>query len=260
MDLKTFLRKFKPELTALNTLITSQATHCLIVSPDIAILNFIVTNLSKLVKPPFNSISINPVGPPSNGTLAALHIKPTCAFQNEIYTFLEHSQQQSESFMIFYSSRIDVVMNMEKRVRSRFNNEIVYFKPMPQDPKNMYEHAYAINPTLQNTLNTQTMNNCKFDQIRMVDIYKMLSPVHLVLLLVAKRENVAFNSVLSKFKLFCLYTPELRKVESMIVYDAFNDLMAFKLVSKRFCGDWDGFAEFVRSESPVFVRSLMYNI
>lgn len=260
MNLKIFKKTYNAELKSLNNLFSSTNSHCLIVCPDKTVIKFILDNLSLLITKKFSNIHINPKNHTFKDSLIALRIKENSLFQNNIYTFLENIKSSKNNFLILYSNRIDCVMNMEKRIRSRFNNEIIFF-PIPnlhtKIKDDLSHNSYLINPTLQNTINCKIMAENKIKDIKLIDIYKMLLPVHLVLMIISRNEKLVWNNVVSKFRMYSVYTPELRKVEAEIVYDAFNDLLELQFVNKKFVGDWESLSEFVKEEAPIYVRNIL---
>lgn len=252
---------YKTQLQAVKRLVKNQIGHCLLICPDSALLCDIVDCISEILNKSFDNIKrkIN-VNHTYEKTLFIINTEdPTnTSLKKQLYFLFELNE--GSNFAVVFANTVDCVDNMEKRVRSRFNNEIVFFPVLPETNKKNSCLSEMPVPTIQYRNTMEFNSKYNISNLKICEIYRMLSPEHLSLLILSKKQPINQTNVYEYFQKFVLGTPELRKRQPTHIVNCYYNLKALHLIKKEFCGDWDELKDYIENISPIYINLLLHKL
>ena len=123
---------------------------------------------------------------------------PTSQLQKQLYYIFELNDESN--FGIVFTDKVDCIDNMEKRVRSRFNDEIIFF-PLTTIRRNKRVKAnYDPIPTIQYNNTMMFISKYLIKDVSIFDLYEILSPEHLALLILSKKQKIDHITFLKSIK------------------------------------------------------------
>lgn len=278
MENINYKKEYSKQIKSMENLIKASINHCLLVCPDTCLLDKLLISLKKNFETTFESIKeFNTINFKSKYTNTLLFIKidnkDAKLAQKTLYYYLEESLENEDNFYCFYTNKVNTVEEMEKRVRSRFNNEVIFFpflslsvfkniikkEKIIVDAKKI-EYIHNINPSISNLNNFLFLQKYNIKKIELQNIYQILSNLHLVILILSHKEILKNNNVVTKFRKFIIGYSELKNTASTDILKAYIELNEYGLIKNKFYGDWFAFQDFINTNSPFYIRSLFKKI
>lgn len=271
---KAICREFKKEILKAQSYFGAHGNHFLIVGPEDYILNVVVEILIRYAA----ELNISPVflenstqRHDKSNTLYILRIDKSLSisYQTLLYYYLELSVKNS-IYLLLVSDSCMCVDNLEKRVKSRFNHQVVFFpflsynsysklhKQLLAAPIEDASRMYSMNKSIEWIVQRHHAKKLGFDDYILLDLYKLLSTTHVVLLIISVNKRIRFNSCVFEFGRSTSSVPELRNTKNMDILQSFYDLIDANLINSvgEFAGDLELLRQFVSGCMPTFVKSL----
>lgn len=225
--------------------------------------------------------------------------------QSLLYVLLEQSEILSDFQIIIITTKSNFLNKMEKRVRSRFNRNVIIFpfvsfetfrflyfvgycknfdiksfenKIEINNNKELFvnfskndipeinnkkinkiekyiKSLYLINPSINQLLNRIIRMKYDIPEYKLYDTLKILTPIHIVILILIKNKKIKITNILSEYKKITCRTLELRKFDYESVYKAYMDIKEFDLENV----DWLLLCRFIEENSPLYLKNLIKN-
>lgn len=261
MEEKTFKKHFRCQLAAIHKLINEEKSHCILSCLDSDLLTEITDYIAKDLKAHFANVrhKIN-LGKKYNDTLFILNmdtLKKHC-LQRKLYYLFEMTEKCN--FSLIYTNKIDCIDIMEKRVRSRFNNEVIYFPLVLSTKKQNIKSENILVPTLSYQKSIEFNQKYSLQPLKFADIFSILTPLHLAILILSKTQPIDHLTVYEHYQRFTLGEPALRKRNCADVVSCYYELRNLQLVKSTFSGDWIALEDYVCKNSPIYIKYLLKKI
>ncbi|EPR77752.1 hypothetical protein SLOPH_2182 [Spraguea lophii 42_110] len=277
------ISEYKTPIFTINSLLNSPGTHALISSVDPYILN-VVNNIIVEKAKEYNLTVSNKYPVDFKNKIIIFNCyenfcyyggdndnninTKTMYIDSMLYNLFEKSKKNNFYFFIL-STDSSIVENMEKRVRSRFNHNIIFFPYISYNvlqkvfliSEENYLNIPAIDYHMKNYMNNEKKSNVK--NIRIIDILEMLKSVHLIILFISKNNNTKHNTILNLYKKFTLNIPEIRKVEENVIIDFYYDLLELEFIDYKGRLNLDYqilYAFVVTSNCPQWMKDIIKNL
>lgn len=254
------LKQYKPELNQMKNFISSNTSHLLILYND----NLIFSYILKYIKKEFK-----------NKNLKTLNLdKDLSLLSRKLYTILNN---ENDNITILYSKQPNCIDRQERRIKSRFNQNIVFLKPIDykfvtslfkQDKKfiKSYKNELKIfqdkNKNLNDILNFYIQKLYDIENYKMVNTMEMLKPIHFAIILAVKKYKfckiLSINENVKKIK---IGIPQLKNFDCFQVNRALNDLIEFEIVKVKHSKLFLYFPffeiyEYVDKKSPIYLKQM----
>ncbi|KAF7679693.1 Origin of replication complex subunit 4 [Astathelohania contejeani] len=261
---KLILKSFKKEIKEMISLISARKEHFLLLGMDKYIIDTLLNHIASKARTKYKMDIINANKEYYNEEetsnkliIVLLDEYKSGNDQRYLYSLLEIKN----AVTIFASTSCRCLDTMEKRVRSRFNHNIVFIPYLPlKEYLNVgTKRSYDINPNLKEVIKSDFRTKHDLPAIDTISIYKTLNPIHLSLLIMATKKNIKYDQLIETYKIFILKCPELGKIPKMDIINGYFDLLEFGFVSKSGKPNFDimAFKEFVVDNCPFYLRKLL---
>lgn len=131
------------------------------------------------------------------------------------------------AYLKVFSSVIEVLKNREEEYQKR--SVVFDFKRIEKGLEDFVHYAYLID----NSYEGMSLKLFKYLYgIQEPNPYKLLNPVHLVILMAATIKRVTFCSVYEEFERRVTAVPHIKKVSKDVVYRRLTDLMGLGMIAR----------------------------
>lgn len=293
--MKNFIKKIsKDEINSIHKYLTDN-TNILISSIDDYITNVVILQVSLLFrKKNWNIEFVESKKDIKENTIVIINAEGNQSLASSIflYYYLELCEKKFCK-IIFYSKSCLVIDNMEKRVRSRFSNQICVLKSIErsqyfdlykyllnkkiksiknQKSKAMsildslttpteleeIEFQYDVDPSVTILKSLVDMCEYKFEKYTINTAFSMLNNIHIAILILSSHKSLLSSTIITEFKKFILRCKELKKSTHKDIFTAYCDILDFKFIDERgnLLFDKNDLKNFITLNSPQYIKKL----
>ncbi|ORD97326.1 hypothetical protein HERIO_802 [Hepatospora eriocheir] len=157
-------------------------------------------------------------------------------FITNLYYLIE-LPQNNNCHLILVTTNCQVLNLFEKRIRSRFENNIIFIKTKSNSKSDEI---------------TNFINKYDLKEYSVSFILELLEPIHLFMIYLVNKYNISKKSIISKFKEYSIQ--EFKSVSSIKILYSYYDLIEFKVISESgsILIDLTEYKNFIRSSSKLY--------
>eukprot|EP00866_Antonospora_locustae_P001619 jgi/Antlo1/1619/1831 len=179
--------------------------------------------------------------------------------QAAVYTLLESSMKDINLVLLTHSCM--TIDSLERRIRSRLNHRIVFLPYLSTAAASMLLGGAQPPPvpSCNAILREHLIRKHRIAKYELYDLYRILSPLHLALMILCASKRIRHTNVVEEFRKFTTKCRELRNTPSTNILCSYFDIMDSGAMDNcnRFLFDIEELKFFIRKEAPFYIRSLL---
>ncbi|KAK6089893.1 hypothetical protein P3W45_001096 [Vairimorpha bombi] len=280
--MKNFIKKiYRNEVKSIQKYLMDN-TNILISSIDGYITSVVISEVSNFfIKKNWNIEFVVSKKDIKENTLVVINAEGNQSLSSSIflYYYLELCEKKVCK-IILYSKSCLVIDNMEKRVRSRFSNQICILKSIERSKHlDLYKYLvkskkhsfldsltqldevnfqYDVDPSVNVLVNLLNMWEYKFEKFTINTAFSMLNNIHIAILILSSHKPLLSSTVVTEFKKFILRCKELKKSTNKDIFTAYCDIVDFGFINERgnLLFDVSDLKNYITSNSPQYIKKL----
>lgn len=251
MALETFLR---PYLSHVKEILDEGRGQFMVVGMDHGVLSEIVRRLPGLTSyRVVETVSQKDLNPADKLFVIRLENNSSIEYQSLIYYYLELANTHRCTVCLVSTSSLALEF-FEKRVRSRFENRIL-FVPYMNGDAGRFEICSSIEAKSQRSL----MEKYQLRRYSTDLVLELFEPVHFVLLGIAFRQPLSAQKCTGQFKMAVIDTPELKRTPPSKILFGMMDLLDAGAINQsgQPLVDFNELKAFVSENCPLYLKKLI---
>lgn len=256
-----FEKYYKPFLSQMDTVLSNKSGQFMIVSPDTAILDYVVKNLKKAHNYKFVEVKKQKDEAPDKKVfLINLSCLKSMEYQSFLYFYFELPLYH-DCFVCILTNSSNALNFFEKRVMSRFKNKIFFFPYYQPIQKRECEHysSNLIHSSLLSQKNMEMIEKYHLEPFSLNFILDLFEPIHLALIMISFLNKINMVKVYDQFKILVVDTPELKKASPTRVFQCALDILECGIINESGLPliNYNEFKSFVEGQNTVYLKILL---
>lgn len=249
-------------LNSVNNILRNKSDQFLLVGLDETILNLITNKMMENKNFQHVIVKNKDLDPDNKIFYIYLKNQSSLEYQSLLYYYLELPFKYN-CHICLISTSCNCLSFFEKRVRSRFNNRIIFIsndtdsscttsKNNKDDFNNtIYDNLMKKNNLLMNSYNLNNYS-CNF-------IFDFLEPIHLVLIYISYTDKINVNDCYYQFLKVTKDIVEIKKADSFIVNNCMQDLTDFGIINYngKYIWDYNEYRNYLIKKAPRYLKNLL---
>lgn len=166
-----------------------------------------------------------------------------CAKKEVLYSALEDRKH----FTFFITKNAMAIEQMERRIRSRFNNVKFFFGSLSKSKT-----------LVSNIRNLYLIEKYKVPEFNFYTFLKIFGPLHIVIILFSVKKRLHRSSLINVLREYLKKINEIKNVSDEDILDAFFDVESTGIIKKNmFDGDYYTLTEYIKKEMPLYIQRLL---
>ncbi|KAI4291913.1 hypothetical protein PAPHI01_1187 [Pancytospora philotis] len=258
------------QLCAIKELLCEKRGQFLLVGPDEAVLDLLVQAIQKTAR--YSSVlvkSTRHLAPEHKIFFLKLANKAAIDYQSLLYYYLELPLQH-DCFVCLVSTSSLCLNSLEKRVKSRFKNQIYFVPYVSLADAECDDSSVELNVSessdkedgLCQTLCAQRQERLRetydLEKFSLSYLLDLLGPVHFALIAMANRQKIALRNAAELYRKFALHVNEIKGVSSETVAHCYCDLVEAAVIGKsgELLVDFGECCDYVAAKCPRYLRDM----
>lgn len=259
----TVSSEYAQQIEDIRHLAEQRCGHFVLCYMDEWVLSAILTHLESVVEKCFIEIRSSRAAfhePRTDAVFVARIDKlKSSAQQAAVYTLLESSMKDINLILLTHSCMS--IDRLERRIRSRLNHRIVFLPYLSTAAASALlggTEAPSV-PSCDAILREHLARKHRLGRYELYDLYRMLSPLHLALMILCASKRIRHTNVVEEFRKLTTKCRELRNTPSMDILRSYFDILDSGAMDtqSRFLFDIEELKSFISKEAPFYVRSLL---
>lgn len=251
------IRKMQPHIKLIEKYLSYKNGQFLLVGPDLDILELIIQEIIKKTNKACIFVKDEKDSKP-NGKLFIINLKNinSLVYQSILYFYLELANKNNCHVCLISTSSL-CLSYFEKRVRSRFENKIVFASYLD---KNTCSHE--THKTLRSLKNCEMRRKYNIQEYTLSSLFDLCDTIHYIILLISHFNKVKIDDFYSQFLIAVKDVVEIKKVSPSRVIYCLNDLISSGIINSqgKYAGDYDELKSFILKSGQEFLKRFMRQI